>query len=483
MAPVCDNGPGAAPADNGPGEAPAGRALAALLDAFLARPSADLAPADALERLRCLLPQLERLRMVALEGVRDMERRELFALASAGSASGWLRCQPVAPEGVTVTAARRLAMTPLAAAEVDGGRLSVRAALEIGGALDKLPRQVDEASVRAVLLDGIPAMISEARGGGPISPAASVTLRQAAATDGPVRDRLESGFVAYAQGVQGVLPPSSLRGQLAVLIDALLPDLQDQRDRHTGADRSLELEHLFTGGWHLHGHLDEETGETLHQLLAAVTARQDATGLMGGDGRPDDRSATQRRHDALRDLLSLGARQRAVPGSGAEVPGRLTCSVAVVARLETLEGAPGSLPARWGSGSTIGRELARKVLCDSALTRVLLSTSGVPLDVGRAARLATKGQRAALTARYGGLCAAAGCGNRSTVVHHVLPWAQGGQTDLDDMIAICEHTHNDIHMGQRTIALKDGSRVGPRGWVDRTPRVQRAGPSSTVRRC
>jgi hypothetical protein len=67
------------------------------VDALLESPSVELAPVQALERLGTVLTESERLTAVALDGVQDMDQRELFALDGMGSTAGWLRAP--APAG------------------------------------------------------------------------------------------------------------------------------------------------------------------------------------------------------------------------------------------------------------------------------------------------------------------------------------------------------------------------------------------------
>jgi HNH endonuclease len=71
------------------------------------------------------------------------------------------------------------------------------------------------------------------------------------------------------------------------------------------------------------------------------------------------------------------------------------------------------------------------------------------LDVGRAKRLATIAQRNALRTMYR-TCGYPGCtvpfdGCR---MHHVEWWEHQGQTDLDNLIPLCEHEHHHlVHEG------------------------------------
>jgi len=78
------------------------------------------------------------------------------------------------------------------------------------------------------------------------------------------------------------------------------------------------------------------------------------------------------------------------------------------------------------------------------------------LYVGRAERVATPRLRRALEIREGGRCSRPGCGVPASRcrAHHVVHWADGGPTDLDNCLLVCERHHRDLH-------APDGWRVEP----------------------
>ena len=73
-----------------------------------------------------------------------------------------------------------------------------------------------------------------------------------------------------------------------------------------------------------------------------------------------------------------------------------------------------------------------------------MNRHGVVLDLGRTRRIATRGQSAALIARDGG-CSFPGCGTAPewSERQRVVPWIDGGPTNLDNLTLLCAcHHHN-----------------------------------------
>lgn len=92
-------------------------------------------------------------------------------------------------------------------------------------------------------------------------------------------------------------------------------------------------------------------------------------------------------------------------------------------------------------------EIEHYLLCDPAIRPVVIDLLGQPLDVGREERLATDVQRAALSARDNG-CIWPGCDNphQWCDAHHVIPWQQGGETDIENLASLCRHHHVVTHL-------------------------------------
>jgi len=132
-------------------------------------------------------------------------------------------------------------------------------------------------------------------------------------------------------------------------------------------------------------------------------------------------SWSARRADALVALAKayLGGRQ----GDGATTANHYQVMVHV--EESALRGSAGR------SGLPI--ETVRRIACDSDLVVVVEDRDGTPLSVGRKTRTVPAAIHRALWARDRG-CRFPGCGRtRFVEAHHVVHWARGGETSLDNL--------------------------------------------------
>ena len=99
----------------------------------------------------------------------------------------------------------------------------------------------------------------------------------------------------------------------------------------------------------------------------------------------------------------------------------------------------------------------QRLACDGAIRRVLVDAAGEILDVGRARRLATPAQRAALIVRDGG-CVFPGCDCPYgwCEAHHLVPFEDGGATTLDNLALLCRHHHHLVHEGKWLLERNGG---------------------------
>ena len=100
----------------------------------------------------------------------------------------------------------------------------------------------------------------------------------------------------------------------------------------------------------------------------------------------------------------------------------------------------------------------RTLLCDPDIYPVIVDSLGEPLDLGRRARLASPGQRRALTIRDG-CCVFPGCDRPISWcdVHHVDHFEHLGRTDLANLAILCRHHHGVSHrQGWAMHATDDG---------------------------
>ena len=126
----------------------------------------------------------------------------------------------------------------------------------------------------------------------------------------------------------------------------------------------------------------------------------------------------------------------------------------------------------WGVDVELPREFL-EVLRPRATVYSIKTRNGViveapgDLNLGRTTRLANRAQRRALRGLYES-CAIPGCTVRytRTKLHHVVWWRNGGRTDLENLLPVCEIHHQKIHINgwlvtlgpnrELTITLPDG---------------------------
>ena len=108
-------------------------------------------------------------------------------------------------------------------------------------------------------------------------------------------------------------------------------------------------------------------------------------------------------------------------------------------------------------GLHLGREAARRVACDAGLVVLRHGSDGEVLDAGRRTRTVPTALRRALQDRDRNQCQFPGCESRHCDAHHVVHWADGGETRLTNLILACRFHHRALHEeGFRVVATGDG---------------------------
>jgi hypothetical protein len=98
-------------------------------------------------------------------------------------------------------------------------------------------------------------------------------------------------------------------------------------------------------------------------------------------------------------------------------------------------------------GPPIAAEVARRLSCDGRVQLVASAPDGQPIGVGRTARTVPPWLARELRRRDGG-CRFAECGRtRGVQAHHVIHWAHGGSTDIDNLVLLCRYHHRLVHEG------------------------------------
>ena len=108
-------------------------------------------------------------------------------------------------------------------------------------------------------------------------------------------------------------------------------------------------------------------------------------------------------------------------------------------------------------GGPIEAATAARLSCDAQVVGMIVDHEGDVLAMGRTRRLASPSQRRALRVRDGS-CRFPGCNQRRRLIpHHIVSWAQGGATDLDNLILLCQAHHTYVHEGGVLLTGRHGS--------------------------
>jgi hypothetical protein len=223
-----------------------------------------------------------------------------------------------------------------------------------------------------------------------------------------------------------------------------------------GAAEQAERRELFLsrygadGMWALSGTLDTETGLALSMALESVCEAIRAEGL--------ERNLAQLRHDALGVLLN-GQLSAGLPVHKGVRPHIMvitrdgdapTCAhghgpdqrdLAAPSQAELLDRTDGTLGTLWLTG------LARQRLtCDAVTQSLTIDAAGVPLRLGRSARVVPPALRRVIDVRDRH-CAFAGCVAPAMwcQAHHMIHWEDGGPTDERNLVLVCQFHHKAIH--------------------------------------
>lgn len=98
-------------------------------------------------------------------------------------------------------------------------------------------------------------------------------------------------------------------------------------------------------------------------------------------------------------------------------------------------------------GSRVSAETSSRLCCDAEVVPIARGADASVLDVGRRRRTVGWRLRKALDARDGG-CRFPGCGSRvRTHAHHIVHWAHGGETAMDNLVLLCPFHHRAVHEG------------------------------------
>ena len=414
--------------------------------------SADLDDQDYLLGERCALAymQADALHYRAMTLLAEFDARSGFETFGFSSAACWL--------------AWRIGITPGAARE------RVRTAR----ALTQLPR------------------ISSALENGEVSYAKVRALTRVAT------ESSEPELLAYAQSCSAARLEQVVRGWKTMDREG---ELTAENRRHRA--RRLSVVQDEDGMFVVRGRLTPEVGLLLKRAIDAAgdalfkqegedwtetepeQRRADALGLLaeraltagfGGGGRGAEGGSSAEGGDSATGGDSAGGGDET--GAAPEVISGATAEryqVVLHVSAETLRQGGESGQSELDDGTRVSAETSRRLCCDGSVVRMEHGSgrdagseaetgtgtgtgtgtdSGVTTDltkrpivgVGRKTRTVPPSVRRAVEARDRG-CRYPGCGGRYTDVHHVKHWADGGRTDLKNLVLLCRRHHRAVHEG------------------------------------
>jgi hypothetical protein len=270
------------------------------------------------------------------------------------------------------------------------------------------------------------------------------------------------GNDAMDRGVERVLlgharrePPGRLRRLSRRLRERGDPAGSVDAFRRVRAHRFLDVVRAGTGAVSIRGQLDVSDGELLLTALRAVQrSGAPADGpLPAPETAPPALSLTadtlppvpeRERADALVALCRVALRANlAEAGRGLGDRAR----VVVTVPLETLRAGVSS-EAVLGSGEPVPAEVARRLACDARVLPAVLGGAGEVLDIGAETETVSQGLRRAAELRDRG-CRFPGCDRPAAEceAHHLVHWAEGGQSIADNVVLLCPHHHGLVHEG------------------------------------
>jgi hypothetical protein len=322
---------------------------------------------------------------------------------------------------------------------------SARARMHSGRDLHALPIMADAALRGTVRLGHIRLLVGAARAKphrwAALAEVEALATRTAAEVNEPTFARFVERWAALADAEHD----ASLRAQG---IDVPTTD--------HGAAEQAERRELFLsrygadGMWALTGTLDTETGLALSMALESVCE------AIRGENRDRDLGAL--RHDALGVLLS-GQLSAGLPVHKGVRPHIMvvtrdgdapTCAngngpdhqdLAAPSQAELLDRTDGTMGGLWLTG------LARQRLsCDAVTQPLNVDADGVPLRLGRSARVVPPALRRVIDVRDRH-CVFAGCSAPAMwcQAHHMVHWEDGGPTDERNLVLVCSFHHSAVH--------------------------------------
>jgi len=115
-------------------------------------------------------------------------------------------------------------------------------------------------------------------------------------------------------------------------------------------------------------------------------------------------------------------------------------------------------------GRAIAPSVGARLCCDPRIAVLVEDSRGTVFGSGRETRLVNRKLRRALLRRDRGQCQFPGCrAHRRLHAHHIIHWNNGGPTELNNLILLCNLHHHVVHEGGWNVNPTDRSFLKPDG--------------------
>lgn len=285
-------------------------------------------------------------------------------------------------------------------------------------------------------------------------------------------------------------PATTLRTVMRRWADQVDP-LMTARDEDEAHQRRYLHVSQLADGVAVEGFFGRAQGATILAAMNAALSELHRSGSSTDEADKDHSdqgmpvSTSQQRADALVNLMD-----RVLAGGGLPAAGGSRATVTVLVPLSRLE-QPCERPADhdtlklqvaahhhldprflFATGSAeigvsngpgrdvISAQAAQRLTCDCEIHRIVLDPDGLPIDVGRKMRTFPTHMRKALEVRDQG-CVFPGCSKPPgwADAHHIIHWAQGGKTSLDNAALLCSRHHHEVHANNHTVQVQPDGRA------------------------
>ena len=231
-----------------------------------------------------------------------------------------------------------------------------------------------------------------------------------------------------------------------------------EEDNIRFAQRKVNLFQDDDDSWVIRGRLTAEQGALLQKALELgaeqlFQEQQDVpeeveTQLEESQplDQPTSETAESRRADALTRMA-----EAFVANTNSQASGGDAYLVNIHTDVDTLKADGDNAEAECGGHGHVSAETCRRISCDASVVQWLDKHNGEPLSIGRKTRTIPPAIRRALQRRDGG-CRFPGCTcTRFVDAHHIIHWADGGETRLENLVLLCRRHHRLVHEEGYTI--------------------------------